>query len=94
MKVLDKSFDCLVHTFSHLWSALCLPEIVQARFEPPRVAEPCRLPPVMWLVLKKPKMNDINFWASWICIILGVSVTVLGAVGALRAIIVDASSKL
>ena len=49
------------------------------------------LPSVIWLILKKPGMGDWNFWASWICIVLGVLVTILGAVGGMRGIIVDAS---
>ena len=53
-----------------------------------------RYPSVIWLVLKKPGMNNPNFWASWICIFLGVIVTVFGSIGGLRGIIVDASSAL
>ena len=51
----------------------------------------CRLPSIIWLVLKKPTMRDWNFWASWVCIILGVLVTILGSIGGMRGIIVDAS---
>ena len=50
------------------------------------------LPSVIWLVLKKPKVSNWNFWASWVCIILGVTVTIVGATGGMRDIIVNASS--
>jgi hypothetical protein len=49
------------------------------------------LPSIIWLVLKKPSYTNWNFWASWICIVLGVMVTILGSIGGLRGIIVDAS---
>lgn len=50
------------------------------------------LPSVIWLVLKKPSFGNINFWASWTCIVLGVMVTVLGSIGGMRGIIVSADS--
>lgn len=50
------------------------------------------LPSIFWLLVKKPKITNWHFWASWACIIAGVIITVLGAVGGLRGIIVDASS--
>ena len=50
------------------------------------------LPSVIWLTLKKPKMNNWHFWASCICIFLGVIVTIVGSIGGLRGIIHDANS--
>lgn len=52
------------------------------------------LPSIIYLVLKKPGMNNWNFWASYVCIFLGVAVTILGSIGGMRGIIVDASCKL
>lgn len=49
-------------------------------------------PSVIWLVLKKPGMGSMHFWACWVCIVLGVLVTVLGSIGGLRGIIVDAQT--
>lgn len=50
------------------------------------------LPSVIYLTLKKPKMNSWHFWASWTCIVLGVIVTVVGSIGGLRGIINSAST--
>ena len=50
------------------------------------------LPSVIWLVLKKPGMGNWHFWACWICIFLGVIVTIVGSIGGLRGIIADAST--
>lgn len=47
-------------------------------------------PAVIWLVLKKPGLGNWHFWASWVCIVLGVMVTILGSIGGLRGIVVDA----
>ncbi|KAK9831658.1 hypothetical protein WJX74_004645 [Apatococcus lobatus] len=49
------------------------------------------LPSVIWLVVKRPSWRNWNFWVSWFIIILCVAVTFLGAIGALRGIVVDAS---
>jgi hypothetical protein len=49
------------------------------------------LPSIIWLVLKKPGYTNWNFWASWVCIILGIAVTILGSIGGMRDIIVSAS---
>ena len=51
----------------------------------------CRLPSIIWLVLKKPTMQNWNWWASWFCIILGILVTIVGSIGGMRGIIIDAS---
>ncbi|KAK9826733.1 hypothetical protein WJX81_002553 [Elliptochloris bilobata] len=50
------------------------------------------LPAVIYLVLRKPGVGNIHFWASWICIILGVAVTILGSIGGLVDIIESAST--
>ncbi|KAK9789595.1 hypothetical protein WJX73_006025 [Symbiochloris irregularis] len=50
------------------------------------------LPPLIWLKVKKPPITSWHFWASWVCIILGILVTILGAIGGLRDIIVNATS--
>jgi amino acid permease len=50
------------------------------------------LPSWFWLIVKRPPMTSWHFWASWFCIISGILITVLGAVGGMRGIIVDASS--
>lgn len=49
-------------------------------------------PPVMWLLVKRPSWKSWHFWASWVCAIYGVIVTILGAVGGMRGIIVSAST--
>ncbi|KAK9809609.1 hypothetical protein WJX73_007377 [Symbiochloris irregularis] len=49
-------------------------------------------PPIMWLIVKKPKVTHWQWWACWICAIYGIIVTIAGAIGGLRGIIVDASS--
>jgi len=49
------------------------------------------IPPLMWLIVKKPKPSSIHFWASWFAFLYGVIVTILGSIGGLRGIIVDAS---
>lgn len=48
-------------------------------------------PSMFWLALKKPSPKSWHFWASWFCILCGVIVTVLGAIGGMRGIIKDAS---
>lgn len=50
------------------------------------------LPSVIWLTVNKPKVNNWHFWASCICIVLGVIVTILGSIGGLRGIINSAST--
>lgn len=50
------------------------------------------IPPVMWLVLMKPKFMSKHGLASWFCIVFGLTVTILGAIGGLRGIINSASS--
>ena len=49
------------------------------------------LPSIFWLLVKKPKWTNWHFWASWFCIIAGILITIFGAIGGLRGIIVAAS---
>lgn len=49
-------------------------------------------PSMFWLAIKKPGPLEWHFWASWFCIIVGVIITLLGAVGGMQGIIVDASN--
>jgi len=64
-------------------SGECMPRLVSVL--------DCR-PPLIYLVVKKPSMRSGHFWASWAILISCMIVTVLGAVGALRAIVVDSST--
>ena len=36
---------------------------------------------MIYLALRKPGVGSVHFWASWICIVLGVAVTILGSIG-------------
>lgn len=49
------------------------------------------LPPLMWLILFRPKISNIHCIPSYFCLIWGLIVTVLGSIGGLRGIIVSAS---
>ncbi len=46
----------------------------------------CR-PPLIFLVVRMPSIRSGHFWASW-----AILITIVGALGALRAIDVDAST--
>ncbi|XP_059657314.1 lysine histidine transporter 2-like [Cornus florida] len=48
------------------------------------------LPCIIWLAIYKPKRFGLSWFANWICIILGVLLTVLAPIGALRQIILQA----
>ncbi|KAL9248352.1 hypothetical protein vseg_021683 [Gypsophila vaccaria] len=50
------------------------------------------LPCIMWLAIFKPKRFGLSWTINWICIILGVLIMVLAPIGALRQIILSASS--
>ncbi|KAL3153488.1 hypothetical protein ABBQ38_011819 [Trebouxia sp. C0009 RCD-2024] len=50
------------------------------------------LPSIFWLLVKKPKITNWHFWASWACIIAGAIITVFGAIGGLRGIIIDSKN--
>ncbi|XP_041999636.1 lysine histidine transporter 1-like [Salvia splendens] len=45
------------------------------------------LPCVMWLVVHKPKVFSMSWFANWFCITLGVALMVVGPIGGLREII-------
>ncbi|CAK0783413.1 hypothetical protein CVIRNUC_006612 [Coccomyxa viridis] len=50
------------------------------------------LPPLIYLIVRKPPITSGHYWASWFCIIFGVIVTIFGSIGGLRGIVVDAST--
>jgi hypothetical protein len=37
------------------------------------------MPPIIYLIVRKPKTLSVHWWASWFCIIFGWIVTILGA---------------
>ncbi|KAL1553323.1 Lysine histidine transporter 1 [Salvia divinorum] len=45
------------------------------------------LPCVMWLVVHKPKLFSMSWFANWFCIVFGVALVVVGPIGGLREII-------
>ncbi|KAK4801717.1 hypothetical protein SAY86_022204 [Trapa natans] len=47
------------------------------------------IPCIIWLIIYKPKRFSLSWTVNWICIILGVVLTVLAPIGALRLIIVQ-----
>jgi len=49
-------------------------------------------PPAMWLILKKPSPKTWHFWASWFCVLFGIIITIIGAIGGMYGIIVDSKS--
>ncbi|KAK4282274.1 hypothetical protein QN277_013671 [Acacia crassicarpa] len=50
------------------------------------------LPCIIWLAIYKPRRFSLSWFANWICIILGVLLTILAPIGALRNIIVSAKT--
>ncbi|KAJ4955768.1 hypothetical protein NE237_012551 [Protea cynaroides] len=50
------------------------------------------LPCIMWLAIYKPKIFSLSWTINWICIILGILLTILAPIGGLRQIIVQAST--
>ncbi|WOG97289.1 hypothetical protein DCAR_0416629 [Daucus carota subsp. sativus] len=50
------------------------------------------LPCIFWLALKKPKRWSFHWFASYVCILIGVLITILAPIGGLRTIIVSAST--
>ena len=36
-------------------------------------------PPLIFLIIMKPPVSSVHWWASWFCIIFGLIVTILGA---------------
>ncbi|KAM7266560.1 hypothetical protein ACFE04_004457 [Oxalis oulophora] len=50
------------------------------------------IPCIIWIVLNRPKMFSLHWFASWIVIVVGVSIAILAPIGGLRQIIVSAKS--
>uniref|UniRef100_A0A9I9D8X1 Amino acid transporter transmembrane domain-containing protein n=1 Tax=Cucumis melo TaxID=3656 RepID=A0A9I9D8X1_CUCME len=50
------------------------------------------IPCVIWLLMYKPKKFGLSWCTNWICIILGVLLTVLSPIGGLRNIIIQAKN--
>ncbi|XP_051115902.1 lysine histidine transporter 2-like [Andrographis paniculata] len=46
------------------------------------------LPCIIWLALKKPRRFSLSWFANWGCIVVGVLLTILAPIGALRQIII------
>lgn len=49
-------------------------------------------PPAMWLIVKKPPITSWQFWVSWFCVLFGIVITVVGAIGGMYGIIVDSKN--
>ena len=78
---------CTCHTMTHApWQFHCL--LWQRSLNSGTACSP----PLIYLVVKKPSMRSGHFWASWIILIACMLITILGAIGAMRGIITDASS--
>ncbi|KAL1553326.1 hypothetical protein AAHA92_14017 [Salvia divinorum] len=50
------------------------------------------LPCVIWLVIFRPRRFSLSWFANWFCIIFGVVLMILGAIGGLRQIILHAKT--
>ncbi|TVU43554.1 hypothetical protein EJB05_10033, partial [Eragrostis curvula] len=50
------------------------------------------LPCIIWLAIKKPKRFSLSWFINWICIVIGVLLMVLSAIGGLRKIILKAKT--
>lgn len=50
------------------------------------------LPCIIWLAIYKPKKFSLSWWSNWFCIIIGVLLTILAPIGALRNIILSAKN--
>ncbi|KAJ8569688.1 hypothetical protein K7X08_006265 [Anisodus acutangulus] len=50
------------------------------------------LPCIIWLILKKPKRFGLSWCINWVCIIVGVLLTVISPIGGLWSIIKEARS--
>ncbi|KAL1553325.1 Lysine histidine transporter 1 [Salvia divinorum] len=50
------------------------------------------LPSIVWLMVHKPRVFSFSFWACWFCIIFGVLLMIVGPIGGLRQIILQAKS--
>ncbi|KAI7724750.1 hypothetical protein M8C21_004627 [Ambrosia artemisiifolia] len=50
------------------------------------------LPCIIWLIVKKPRKWSLSWWINWICIVIGVLLTILAPIGGLRSIIKSAGT--
>ncbi|KAK4282273.1 hypothetical protein QN277_013670 [Acacia crassicarpa] len=50
------------------------------------------LPCIIWLIIYKPKRYSLSWFTNWICIILGILLTLLSPIGGLRNIIISAKT--
>ncbi|PNT63501.1 hypothetical protein BRADI_4g16720v3 [Brachypodium distachyon] len=50
------------------------------------------LPCIMWLIIMKPKKFGFSWCTNWICIIIGVLLSLLAPIGGLRSIIINAKT--
>ncbi|KAL2926176.1 Lysine histidine transporter 1 [Bienertia sinuspersici] len=50
------------------------------------------LPCIIWLIICKPKKYSLSWFCNWFCIILGASLTILAPIGAVREIVIQAST--
>ncbi|XP_020554352.1 lysine histidine transporter 1-like isoform X1 [Sesamum indicum] len=50
------------------------------------------LPCIIWLAICKPRRFSLSWFANWVCIIFGVILTVVGPIGGLRQIILQAKT--
>jgi len=50
------------------------------------------IPPVLWLIMRKPSWRTWEFWANWFIIVVMSIVGIFGAVAAVRTIVLNASA--
>ncbi|GAB4862062.1 hypothetical protein Ancab_037316 [Ancistrocladus abbreviatus] len=50
------------------------------------------LPCIIWLILLQPKRWSFHWTASWVCIIVGILITILAPIGGIRQIIISAKT--
>ncbi|KAF9604401.1 hypothetical protein IFM89_006410 [Coptis chinensis] len=50
------------------------------------------IPCIIWLKLYKPKKYSLSWFINWICIVLGVTLTIVAPIGGLRQIILDSKT--
>ncbi|KAL3636669.1 Lysine histidine transporter 1 [Castilleja foliolosa] len=50
------------------------------------------LPCIIWLTIHKPRRFSLSWFANWVCIIFGVALMILGPIGGLRQIIIQAKT--
>ena len=74
---------CLLPFFGDLMSLIGAIGVTPTTF-----VYPC----ILWLWLKRPPWRSFDFWACWFIAVALTTVGVLGAIGAIRQILVDANS--